>query len=55
MCDPRAPTVDDWALVAVNDLGPSGETWSLNAIAMVGGSLYHRTSKELIRIGLHAH
>jgi hypothetical protein len=38
--DVDAPVLDESALVAVNDLGPSGETWSLNSI----------TSKELIRL-----
>ncbi len=45
-----APVLDASALVAVNDLGPSGETWSLNSISHIGPALYHRTSKELIRI-----
>jgi hypothetical protein len=48
--DVDAPVLDESALVAVNDLGPSGETWSLSSISQVGGALYHRTSKELIRI-----
>ena len=48
--DVDAPVLDESALVAVNDLGPSGETWSLNSISMIGGALYHRTSKELIRL-----
>ena len=34
-----------------NDLGPSGETWTLNSISYADGRLYHRTSKELICIG----
>jgi len=38
------------ALVAVNDLGPSGETWSLNTPSYSGGRLYHRTLKEVIAI-----
>ncbi|MCB9385813.1 MAG: PQQ-binding-like beta-propeller repeat protein [Bryobacterales bacterium] len=48
--DVNAPVLDESALVAVNDLGPSGETWSLNSISMVGGAIYHRTSKELFKI-----
>ncbi|MEZ5363575.1 MAG: hypothetical protein R2748_14840 [Bryobacterales bacterium] len=48
--DVNAPVLDESALVAVNDLGPSGETWSLNSISMIGGAIYHRTSKELFKI-----
>ena len=48
--DADAPVLDDSALVAVNDLGPSGETWSLNSISLIGGAIYHRTSQHLIRI-----
>ncbi len=35
------------ALVAVNDLGPNGETFSLNAMAYANGKLFHRTLKAL--------
>jgi hypothetical protein len=47
----RAKVFDEHALLAINDLGPSGETWSLNSISFSNGRLYHRTSKELICIG----
>jgi hypothetical protein len=49
--DTKAKVFDEHALLAVNDLGPSGETWSLNSISFSNGRLYHRTSKELICIG----
>ncbi len=49
--DGRAKVLDEKALLAVNDLGPSGETWSLNSISYSNGRLYHRTAKELIAIG----
>jgi hypothetical protein len=49
--DAEAKTLDERALLAVNDLGPSGKTWSLNSISFAGGVLYHRTARELIAIG----
>ncbi|MEM1063603.1 MAG: hypothetical protein AAGJ97_14860, partial [Planctomycetota bacterium] len=49
--DADAAVLDPSAVVAINDLGPSGETWTLNSISYSDGVLYHRTSKELIAIG----
>jgi len=49
--DSKAPVLDEHALIAVNDLGPSGETWTLNSISYDNGRIYHRTLKELICIG----
>ena len=49
--DSTAKTLDEKALIAINDLGPSGETWSLNSISFSNGRIYHRTAKELIAIG----
>jgi len=46
-----AEVLDDSALLAVNDLGPSGQAWSLNTISYAGGRLYHRSLKELVAIG----
>lgn len=42
---------DEEALLAVNDLGPLGKTWSVNTPTFAGGKLYHRTLKQLICIG----
>lgn len=39
------------ALVAVNDLGVRGETWTVNSLSYARGHLYHRTLKEIICIG----
>jgi outer membrane protein assembly factor BamB len=39
------------ALVAVNDLGLSGETWTLSSFSFSGGLLYMRTMREAICIG----
>lgn len=49
--DSKAPVLDSSALLAVNDLGPAGETWSLNSISYDGGRIYHRTLKEIVCIG----
>jgi hypothetical protein len=46
----KAPVLDETALLAINDLGPSGETWSLNSISYSNGRIYHRSLKELICI-----
>lgn len=49
--DADAPVLDASALLSVNDLGPSGETWSLNSISYANGTIYHRSLKELVAIG----
>ncbi|MEQ8556570.1 MAG: PQQ-binding-like beta-propeller repeat protein [Cyclobacteriaceae bacterium] len=49
--DTSAKKFDENALVSVNDLGPSGKTWSLNTPSFAEGKMYHRTSKHLICIG----
>ena len=38
------------ALVAVNDLGPGGETWTLASLTAANGRLYAHTMKEIICI-----
>lgn len=49
--DGRAKTLDQKALLGVNDLGPSGETWSLNSLSFSNGRLYNRSIKEVVCIG----
>ena len=49
--DAKAKILDESALVAVNDLGPSGDTWTLNTPSVSAGRLYHRTLKEAVCIG----
>ena len=49
--DGKAKTFDEKALLAVNDLGPAGQTWSLNSISYANGHLYHRSLKEIVCIG----
>lgn len=42
---------DDPELVAINDLGPLGETWTANSVSYASGRLFHRTARELLCIG----
>ncbi|MEQ1749827.1 MAG: PQQ-binding-like beta-propeller repeat protein [Prosthecobacter sp.] len=49
--DSKAIVLDEHALLAVNDLGPNGTTWSLNSISYDAGRIYHRSLKEVICIG----
>ena len=49
--DGNAKTLDENALLAVNDLGQAGKTWSLNSLSYANGKIYHRTLKEVICIG----
>ena len=39
------------ALLAINDLGPAGETWSLNSVSYAQGHTFHRSMKEVVCIG----
>lgn len=48
--DGQAKNFDESALVAFNDLGKFGETWSCNTPSYSAGRLYHRTMKELLCI-----
>lgn len=49
--DGRAKVLDETALLAVNDLGPVGDTWSVNSLSYAGGKLFHRSMKEVVCIG----
>ena len=49
--DGQAKILDENALLAVNDLGPAGMTWSLNSISYAGGRLFHRSLREVVCIG----
>ena len=48
--DATAETFDQRALVAVNDLGKPGETWTLAPLTAAEGCLYQRTAREIICI-----
>ena len=49
--DANAKKMDASALIAVNDLGEKGETWTVNSLSFANGHIYHRTMKEVICIG----
>ncbi len=49
--DARAAVLDEKALIAVGDLGPLGQTWSLSSLSYSRGKLYDRTSNAVISIG----
>lgn len=49
--DGKAAVLDEKALLSVNDLGPAGQTWSLNSISYANNRLYHRSIKEVVCIG----
>ncbi len=51
--DAFAETLDEKALVAINDLGPAGETWTLASFSYANGRLWMHTMKEVICIGTH--
>ena len=46
--DAHAEVLDEQALVAINDLGPAGETWTLASFSYARGRLYMHTMKEVI-------
>ncbi|MDQ8179552.1 PQQ-binding-like beta-propeller repeat protein [Pelagicoccus sp. SDUM812005] len=48
--DTQAPNFNANAIVAINDLGPAGETWSLSSLSYASGRLYARTLKEVVCI-----
>ncbi len=48
--DTEVETLSPKSLVAVNDLGPGGETWTLASLAFAEGRLYAHTMKEILCI-----
>ena len=49
--DATTEQFNEHALVAVNDLGLPGETWTLSPLTAANGRLYQRTSREIVCIG----
>lgn len=49
--DADAPILDETALLAINDLGPTGESWCMAPIAYSGGRLYMRTLEGVVCVG----
>ena len=48
--DTRVQTLTPEAIVAINDLGPGGETWTLATVSYANKRLYAHTMKEIICI-----
>ena len=49
--DTNADQLDEKALVAINDLGPAGETWTLASFTCSKGRLFMHTMKEVVCLG----
>ena len=49
--DTRAEKLNQEALMAINDLGPAGETWTLASFSYASGRLFMHTMKEVICLG----
>jgi hypothetical protein len=49
--DARRSEFDAGALLALDDLGPGGGTWSANSQSCSDGRIYHRTAAELLCFG----
>lgn len=49
--DWKAQSLDERALLAINDLGPLGEAWSRSSLTYANGKLYAQTIREIICIG----
>jgi outer membrane protein assembly factor BamB len=48
--DSSVERLDSSALLAVNDLGPAGETWTLSSFSYSAGKLFMHTMREIICI-----
>ncbi|MBI1311824.1 hypothetical protein GC176_11075 [bacterium] len=49
--DATAKSLSPESIVAINDLGPGGETWSLASLTFANGRLFAHTMREVICIG----
>ena len=49
--DSSADTFNEKALLAVNDMGDAGKTWTLAGFAYAEGKIFGRTLKEVFCIG----
>jgi hypothetical protein len=47
----NAEKLDEKALVAINDLGPVGQSWTRASLSFAGGRIFAHTIRELICIG----
>jgi outer membrane protein assembly factor BamB len=48
--DATAESLTPRAIIAVNDLGPGGETWTLSSLTFANGRLYAHTMREVLCI-----
>lgn len=48
--DYSAQVFNESALIAINDLGPAGDTWSLSTVSYANGKIYHRGLKHVVCI-----
>ncbi|MEM0969991.1 MAG: hypothetical protein AAGJ31_11610, partial [Verrucomicrobiota bacterium] len=48
--DTETETLSPDSIVAINDLGPGGETWTLASLSFSHGRLYAHTMKEILCI-----
>ena len=48
--DTEVEALSPESLVAINDLGPGAETWTLASLTYSGGRLYAHTMKEILCI-----
>ncbi|EDM28240.1 hypothetical protein LNTAR_12826 [Lentisphaera araneosa HTCC2155] len=46
--DAKAPVLNKKALIAVNDLGAKGKTWTVGSLSYANGKIYHRDLKAVI-------
>lgn len=46
--DANAPVLNEKALIAVNDLGARGKTWTVGSMTYANGKVYHRDLKAVI-------
>ena len=49
--DSTVQRLEPSALLAVNDLGPAGETWTLSSFSYSKGRLFMHTMREILCIG----
>ena len=47
----NAPTLDEKAVAAINDLGPAGKSWTRASLSFADGHVYAHTIRELICVG----
>lgn len=49
--DANADVLDERAIIAINDLGPVGQSWNRASLSYIHGRLYSHTIREILCIG----